>query len=366
MSKSNRIEDIDQNFILRELRNKKFAFRKITERPFEIGGFAWFDRDKEFRRLPSELVSEKSPLNDGAKELSWCSSGAMVRFRTNSRDIAVKAGLLNKSMLPYMPLSGRSGFDLYLKTGEGFKFHGNLRPSYENPDFVEAAFGQVIGTEMRECVIYLPLYNGIKSMEIGLSPEAKLLAPLPFKYPNPILFYGSSITQGGCASRPGNAYTHFLTRWLDAGMINLGFAGSGRGEPAMAECISSLNLSAFVMDYDHNAPDLEHLSNTHEVFFKTIRKKQAELPIVLISKPDFNSDNMKINSKRRKVIRKTYSNAIKSGDRNVYFIDGETLFGKDNRDACTVDGCHPNDIGFLRMAENILPILKKALEKRRN
>lgn len=361
MNKNSKIEDIDQNFRAQEINNRKYHFLKIAEKPFELDGLAWFDEEKEFCRLPARVISKESPLNDGAKGLSWCTSGAMVRFRTNSHAIAVKAELRNKNIMAHMPLSGQSGFDLYLKTARGLSFHRNIRPSSEKPDFVEGAFDENLGSEMHDCVIYLPLYNGIKTMEIGFAPGAKVHAPAPFRHPAPVLFYGSSITQGGCASRPGNAYSHFLTRWLDANMINLGFSGSGRGELVIAECIASLKLSAFVMDYDHNAPNPEHLEKTHEAFFRTIRDKQPELPIVIMTKCDFDTGNHEINSKRREIIKRTYSNAVKAGDKNVYFVDGENLFGKTDRDACTVDGCHPNDIGFLRMAETVLPVLKKAL-----
>jgi hypothetical protein len=363
MNKQQKIEDIDQNFRAQEINNKKYHFLSITEKPFELDGFAWFEKEKEFCRLPAQIISKESTLNDGAKTLSWCSSGAMVRFKTDSKSIGIKAELRNNGIMTHMPLSGQSGFDLYLKTAKGLSFHKNIRPSSEKPDFVEGVFDETLGSEMHECVIYLPLYNGIKTMEIGFAPGAKVQAPSPFKYPAPILFYGSSITQGGCASRPGNAYTHFLTRWLDANMINLGFSGSGRGELVMAECIASLKLSAFVMDYDHNAPNPEHLEKTHEIFFRTIRKKQQNLPIVILSKCDFDPGDHEINSKRREIINRTYSNAIKAGDKNVYFIDGEKLFGKTDRDACTVDGCHPNDIGFLRMAETVFPVLNKALAR---
>jgi hypothetical protein len=361
MNKRQRIEDIDQNFRAQEINNKKYHFLDMTKKPFELDGFAWFDKEKEFCRLPAQLISKESPLNDGAKALSWCSSGAMVRFKTDSHAIALKAELRDKGIMVHMPLSGQSGFDLYLKTDMGFSFHRNVRPSAEKPDIVEGVFAENLGSEMHECVIYLPLYNGIKTVEIGFAPGAKVQAPSPLKYPAPVLFYGSSITQGGCASRPGNTYSHFLTRWLDSNMINLGFSGSGRGEIEMAECIASLKLSAFVMDYDHNAPNPEHLEKTHEIFFKTIREKQPDLPILILSKCDFDNGTPEINCKRREIIKRTYSKAIKAGDKNVYFVDGEKLFGKTDRDACTVDGCHPNDIGFLRMAETVLPVLRKAL-----
>jgi hypothetical protein len=363
MSKQQKIEDIDPNFRVIEMNSKKYHFLSITETPLEIDGFACFNKEKEFCRLPSQIISKESTLNSGAKIIAWNSSGAMVRFRTNSRDIAIKAELRDSNILSNIPLSGQSGFDFYMRTQNGMSFRRNIRPTSEKPDFIEGVCAENLDGEIQECIIYLPLYNGIKTMEIGFTPEAEIQAPSPFKYQDPILFYGSSITQGGCASRPGNAYTHFLTRWLNANMINLGFSGCGFGELVMAQWIASLKLSVFVMDYDYNALNPEDLADTHETFFKAVRDKQPELPIIIISRCDFEA-NLEVNSKRREIIRKTYLNAIDAGDRNVYFIDGETLFGKTDRDSCTVDGCHPNDIGFLRMAETILPVLKVAIKSR--
>ena len=143
-------------------------------------------------------------------------------------------------------------------------------------------------------------------------------------------------------------------------MVNLGFSGNAKGEAEMANLIATLQMSAFVMDYDHNAPDVEHLEKTHETFFNIIRKAQPELPVIFLSKPDFDK-NPDINALRREVIYNTYISALNNNDKHVYFVDGQTLFGEKDRDACTVDGCHPNDLGFMRMAEKIYPVLKHAV-----
>ncbi|MFA6103489.1 MAG: SGNH/GDSL hydrolase family protein [Victivallaceae bacterium] len=175
---------------------------------------------------------------------------------------------------------------------------------------------------------------------------------------NPVLFYGSSITHGGCATRTGNNYAAMLCRAVDAPLINLGFSGSGCGEIAIARAVADLKLSAVVMDYDHNAPSVNHLARTHESFFRALREKQPELPVIIMSKCDFKGTKDEI--KRREVIRKTYENAVKAGDKKVWFIDGETLFGSENRDAC---GCHPNDLGFYRIYRAVLPVLQLALKQ---
>ena len=133
----------------------------------------------------------------------------------------------------------------------------------------------------------------------------------------------------------------------------------------MAEAINSLDLSVLVLDYDHNAPDIEHLQKTHEPFFQTIRKAHPELPVIIVSRCDFSYNSLaaaEICRRRREVIFQTFDNARKNGDKKVWFVDGEKLFGTDLHDCCTVDGCHPNDLGFYRMYKTMLPVLKEALK----
>ena len=208
--------------------------------------------------------------------------------------------------------------------------------------------------------------EGDSAGELRTRPrKRRILPPLAHKVEAPILFYGSSITQGGCASRPGNTYSSMLCRAVDAEQINLGFSGSGRGEEAIAEAIAGLELSAFIMDYDHNALSAEHLRATHGPFFHIIRAAQPELPVIMMSacdiRPSVARDPESELPLRRDIIRRTFLRAVGGGDRNVYFIDGESLFGREMHDACTVDGCHPNDLGFFRMYKRILPTLIKAL-----
>jgi len=140
---------------------------------------------------------------------------------------------------------------------------------------------------------------------------------------------------------------------------NFGFSGSAKGELEMADYINTIDMSLFIMDYDHNAPNVEHLLNTHEPFFRRIREANPNLPILILSKPDF--DYTVDGKERRAVIENTYNNAVKAGDKNVYFIDGETFFGENDRHLCTIDRIHPNDLGFYRMASVILPTMKKIL-----
>jgi len=352
------IAEIDSNFKTAELGGVQYKFFNPTQAPFVLSGFAWYGKEHKLCRLPESILPN---AGSGVASLAWHTSGGMLRFKTDSKTIALKVKLLSSGDMSHMPRTGSSGFDIYMGTGTEKRFVKIVMPK-ANSDTIETSF-RPYGNGMREFTINFPLYNGIKTMDIGVEPSSNIEAPTPFKYNKPVLFYGSSITQGGCASRPGNDYPHILGRWLDAEIINLGFSGNAKGEPVVAEAIASLDLTAFVMDYDHNAPSFEHLEKTHEAFFKIIRGKHPELPIIIITKPDVAYG---VPAKRTEIIRKTYDNAIAAGDKNVYFVDGQTLFGTADRDSCTVDGCHPNDLGFMRMAENIYPTLKKAIHAEDN
>ena len=352
-----RIEDLDQNFTTAKIGDAEMVFCEPTQAPFALNGLAWFAQERVFCRLPQASLDSVSA---GVRGLSWSTAGAQLRFRSNTTRLDLNVQLLSPSNMSHMPATGQSGFDLYLGVGKDKYFIKTAVPPV-NADHYQLLIFDDPQPEEREFTLNFPLYNGVKKLELGVSPGAQIAPPTPFTIPRPVLFYGSSITQGGCASRPGNCYCQILSRHLDFECLNLGFSGNARGELVMADIISSLDLSAFVMDYDHNAPNIEHLQNTHEKFFQHLRSKRPELPVVMVSKPNFDLQR-EISIRRREIIRQTYQNALAGGDRNVYFVDGETLFGTSDRDACTVDGCHPNDLGFVRMAEAIQPTLAAALK----
>ena len=139
-------------------------------------------------------------------------------------------------------------------------------------------------------------------------------------------------------------------------------SGNGKAEENMARHIASREMSLFAMDYDHNAPNPEHLQATHERLYRIVREAQPQLPIVMITRPDFDKNHAD-GTERRNIILATYNKAIAEGDQNVYFVDGERFFGNTDRDLCTVDGCHPTDIGFLRMADTMEFLFRRILYK---
>ncbi len=362
MSKKNNtvdISSIDKNFVVPGMGEYDLVFTDARNNSvISLEGLKWMPEKGDYRRIPGTFTKENT--NDGVMTLGWHTAGGALRFRSDSPVIVLRGELGPGCDMNDMPRSGSCGFDSYFSTGNSLpRYQITFRPA---PGTVE--YRCVIGLnpekKMRSWLINLPLYGGVKSIEVGIEKEYKILPPKAHKIKKPILFYGSSITQGACASRPGNMYPSFLCRKVDAEQVNLGFSGSGKGEKALAEAIASLDLAAFVYDYDYNAPDAEHLQKTHEAFFQIIRKAHPFLPVIIISK--CNRNLREKDDYRKAIIYQTYLNAVEKGDKNVYFIDGLTLFGKDCRDACTVDGCHPNDLGFYRMYKTILPVLCKALK----
>ncbi len=320
--------------------------------PFELSGLV-SPQPGRFWRLPEGLIDR---INDGVAYHARQTAGACVRFATNSQAIGLSVRIREHPPWTTMPVNGMAGCDVYI---DG-RFAAVIGP---------AAFGRLEysgevrlpARAMREVRINLPLFATVESISVSLEDDARVCAPAPYKYQRPVVFYGSSITNGACASHPANAYTTMLAMRMGFEEYNLGFSGSARGEDAMAEYIASLDMAAFVYDYDHNAPDAAHLEATHERFFRTVRAKQPDLPIIMLSKPDFDSDP-KVNAIRREIIRRTYERALADGDRFVRFIDGETLFCRDeSRQHCTTDGCHPNDLGFYRMADAVMPVLQELL-----
>lgn len=353
------ISKIDPNFAARKVEENGFTYFDVRTSPFSLEGLPWFEENgRAFYRLPKPLTEKD--VNAGALFLSNHTAGVCVRFRSDSPEIMIRSKLAFGSDMNHMPRAGSCGFDSYRKLQGGeLLYNKTFQPNPGQVD-VLALIGTNPDKSLCEWLVNFPLYGGVESVEIGIKEGASLLPPFSHKVKEPVLFYGSSITQGGCASRPGNAYTSMLCRAVDAPQINLGFSGSGKGEKAVARAIAGLDLSAFVMDYDHNAPNPEHLQDTHEPFFRIIREVCPELPVIFLSKCDFYGTEPEV--RRRDIIRATFENALKSGDRNVYFIDGAILFGGKMRDSCTVDGCHPNDLGFYRMYKHTLPILKLALK----
>ena len=253
-------------------------------------------------------------------------------------------------------MTGTAGFDVYV---DG-KFSTMFIPPIEMDESF-ASLKPLGDGRMQEVEINFPIYSGVNELHIGLDEGAIVEAGRGYDFDFPIVYYGSSITQGACASRPGNIYEAIISRKTNTDFINLGFAGSARGEKPIAEYIAGLDMKIFVLDYDFNAGSVPKLLATHEPFFKTVREAHPDLPIVMITRP---SDECGEREARKEVIKRTYENARALGDENVYFIDGYEIMSERTEGDGTVEGVHPNDYGFRAMADGIGAVIQKILNKK--
>ena len=343
------ISKIDKNFkVETELKQEGLVFHNALEKPFEING-VFYEEDK-FVRMPMEIGKG---ISEGVASLVPCTAGGRVRFITDSPFVAVNCKTNTEFRMSHIPLNGSCGMDLFADN----EYVGTFFAYYFFKGGYEAILYPKKSGEY-EVVINMPLYCGVSELFIGLKEGAVIKAPTPYDDVPPIVYYGSSITQGGCASRPGNCYQHMIQREINIDHINLGFSGSARAEESMIDYLCSLDMSLFVMDYDHNAPTLEYLKSTHENLYRKIREAKPELPILIISKPDMQGEDA---YERRDFIRSNYEKFMAEGDKNLYYIDGSTFFPQIG--LCTVDGCHPSDLGFYFMANKIGAVIKEIFNK---
>lgn len=351
-----KIESIDGKFALETTVTRPgLVFKDVLEEPFKIYGL--MRENGHFVRMPQEIANT---VNGGVAEHNVCTAGGRVRYVTDSPYVAVAVKYNVMRKLRHFAYSGSIGMDVYCDDGEGDVYIGTYMPDGES-DVFEAAMDFPPHDGLRTVTIHFPLYSGVDELMIGYQ-EGSNLSPAPeYDIADPIVFYGSSITQGGCVSRPGNAYENLLSRLLSCDHVNLGFAGSAFGEESMARYLASLNMSAFILDYDHNAPTAEHLEKTHEPMFRAVREAHPDVPIIMLSRPMYHLDE---DCRRRvEIIRRTYEKAVAAGDRKVCFIPGPDLIEERLREVATVDNCHPNDCGFVSMAYALLEPLKKFLKQ---
>lgn len=321
------------------------------EKPISLHGIPNFNETGILERLPESVRAEVPTL----QFLGRRPAGARLRFKTNAKNFSIRIFFEKISVDVGMAIYGANSAAVMI----GERYAGFVLPvkQYQEPE----AFGTFTKDETLEQVtVFLPRNEVVTDIILEFPDDAEVLPADPYTYSLPLLYYGSSITEGAHASRVTNGYNALLSAWLDADYYNLGFSGSAKGEEPIANFIASLDISAFIMDYDHNAPDAEHLKKTHQKFFNIVRTAKPDMPILVLSRPDFDYDVE--SPKRREVIKKTYLDAKAAGDKNVYFIDGETYFGNEDRHYCTSDIVHPNDLGMYRMAKTIYPVLKNILE----
>lgn len=333
------ISKIDKNFVVEtNIEKDDIRFYNADESPFGIYGV--FRENGKYRRMPENVAKS---VSEAVYALHTNTAGGRVRFVTDSSYVAINAQMDGLGKMPHFAFTGSIGFDMYI----GDCYAKTFVPPVDITDGYESIV-EFESKELREITIDFPLYSNVRNLFIGLQKDAVLKQAQPYKNKKPIVYYGSSITQGGCASRAGMSYQGILSRRFNYDFINLGFSGSAKAEDAMIDYIKGLDMSLFVYDYDHNAPTVEHLAATHEKMFTSIRSAKPNLPVVIMSRPKHILTD--VDRERLRIIETTYNNAISAGDKNVYLITGAMLTSLCKNEG-TVDGVHPTDFGFVSMAK---------------
>jgi hypothetical protein len=322
-----------------------------------VNGLPWFNEDQPvLRRLPLRLKEQFRPP---VWDLAQHPSGGRIRFRTDSTTVGLIAENPSFSNMHHMASVGESGFDLYV----GKNYLGSAWPDKDGKIVKEWKVGRDRRT--REITLYLPLYKHVAVREINLDVEASIERALPYGIEKPVVYYGSSITQGGCASNPGGSCQAILERRLNADFVNLGFSGNGMGEPALAQAICELDPSCVVLDFWGN-PSAEQYAAALPPFVELLRKKFPKTPILVTSPFYFPAEDADMELARGQGIkRRTAGDYVgqrrKAGDSHIAFVDGFKMLGKGQASGL-VDGVHCNSLGFYFNAIGLEPFLKKALK----
>ena len=336
---------------------------------FIIEGTSISDSLKEspYDRLP---ISYKDKVREPVWELSKASAGITVRFHSNSTSISLKWTILNDFDMPHMASTGIKGIDLYTKYNNKWRYvtsAGALvgQKKYQNNEVASDSINEYelitnISSEFREYKLFLPLYDGVTKLEIGIDSDAQIKKATP-NTKKPIVFYGTSITQGGCASRPGMAHTNIISRRLDVDCINFGFSGNGRMETPIIELISEIKASVYVIECLQNM-NIKQVKERVLPLVKIIRKKQPSTPIIFVEnmmyKTAFLDKTIETELIQENLaLKNEYDKILKNGFQNIFYIEDMKADGMDNEG--TVDGVHLTDLGFLRYANYIIENFKK-------
>lgn len=359
------ITDIDKNLLQNTTLPEDSVLHNVLSDPFEIYGLYNPRETGLFHRASVEAQNDPGIL-EGARRLMRHTAGGRVRFATDSKNVSVYVKLPQRTKFAHMTYAGICGFDMYMESG-GTQVHVKtfLPPSdqtvteYINVHTFESA-------KLRYLTIDFPLYNEVDELYIALDKGAQLLPGKKYRDIPPILVYGSSVTHGCSASRPGMCHTNILSRWLNCDVINFGFSGSDKGEPALAEYISRLPMSVFVHSYGPNSPSLEYYADTYYPFYRIIRDRNPDLPIIMMANTTTvtskEPQRMAKMLKRREINLQAYLRARAEGDKNVWYIDGLASRGLEREEAA-VDAGHPTDIGFYNMARDMYPLLKMLIDR---
>ena len=349
---------LDANMAVPEVTEEGIAWYDPGQAPFRIGGFPWYAQDKVFRRLP---VSPSHPLPSAVDKLADCTAGGTVAFRSTSSRVLVKVVLTSKSDgMFHMAPTGKSGFDLYVGAPGMQKTAGVTMMGEGVTEYQAQLFSG--GQDWNEFTLNFPLYNGVKSLRIGLAEGAKVAPPSPYAGPGKVIIYGGSTVQGACASRPGRYHMSIVGRRLNREVVNLGFSGNGKLEPELAEVMAQIAAPAILIVEGERNARYEGVVERLEAFLRILRRRHPGVPMVVMSANRRGSE-WRVPGDRPRILafQQDLVAWLRAQDPDLHLFDSTSLLGDDFYE-CSVDGSHPTDLGFQRMADGLAPFLAGLLK----
>lgn len=331
------------------------------------------ETERTYARLP-RYVKDSIPEGRELWDRQQCSSGIGVRFATNSTRIGCKYTLYWDTHMIHMADTGLKGTDLYILEGDSVWRHVNTNRPYVKKDengnktkLVESTYVSNLDGQMHEYVIYFPLYDGIEDFSVKIDSGAVITKGRPevINANRRIVAYGTSILQGGCASRTGMAATNIIGRELNCEVVNLGFSGEGKQDTYVARAMATIpDVDVFLLDPVPNCTEMMCDTLTYN-FVKTLRALRPDVPIVMLEGPiypyaRYDSFFGKYLPKKNDAFRRNYERLKAENPDNLYYVTSEGLDGPE--DDGTVDGIHLTDLGFLHYANKMIPILRPLLD----
>ena len=322
-----------------------------------LEGKAFADVDHFYDRLPRNVTTN---VNDGVRSMKHHTTGMMFRFRTSSPTVSVEWVPYSRGLsMDHMPATGVSGIDIYTQGDDGvwrYVKTGRITGG-KGCDWPTGRVDRVWIKPGSPITVNLPLYNGIKSFKLGIATNATVeaLGPRKSGVDRPVVFYGTSITHGGCCSRPGLSFVNVIGRDLDVPVVNLGFSGSGKMEFEMSEHLAAIDASCYVLDCLWNMGE-PMVTERYEPFVRNLRAKRPAVPIVMAEQCDVYCRGP---NGKDSFMKKLYERLVAEGWKNLVYLPKTDMYLKDVEG--TVDGCHPNDWGMMAMAKAYGGAVKEAL-----
>lgn len=362
---------VDSNMIGNETKEEEnITWLNVEDSRVRLSGFAFYQEDHKLERIPSRLKSRLNEVNPCLNELGVHTAGGQLAFRSNTSRVFIKAKITTVPNMVNMTSVAQCGFDCYIgENPKDLRFFGITKFDTDQREYTCEVVSKLDTKKVKEFLFHFPLYAGVIEVEIGIDDDALIEPPTPYETEGKLIFYGTSITQGGCASRPGMAYTNYLSRKLNLEHCNFGFSGNGLGEYEVAKMLSEIeDPLLYIIDYEANSGTNGRMVKSLNNFIGCLRKNHKEVPILVVSRVPYLMDLLEestgtLRDSLRAFQKETVERFRELGDNAIYFLDGFTLWGEDF-DEYTVDFIHPTDLGFYFMAKGLEPVIKEILNKK--